>query len=177
MQVSAPIRTMFGTMQQTYLKRVPVILKSPSVTINVLPLPHTDKSFWAEVGHYSIKVSTDKNSVKANDAITLTGTITGEGNIKLIDSLPFQFPADFDHYDPKITDKISVTNPGVSGSRTFTYVLIPRHQGKYTIPATEFTYFDPARKEYVTLKLDEMSFDVAKGDNNSATMTVNGSYT
>lgn len=153
-------------------KNVKYTIKSDPVTINVLPLPPTEKSFSGAVGNFTIKGALDKNSVKANDAVNLNITISGNGNLKLIDSLPVKFPPDFDHYDPKITDHISSTASGASGSRTFNYLLIPRHEGKYTIPAEEFTYFDPAKKNYVTLSIPEFNLDVAKGDNNSAvTMT------
>jgi len=172
-QVKANPHDFFASLMPSY-KRVPYTVKSDPVSIEVMPLPHTDKDFSGAVGRYTLKSSLDKNSVKANDAVNLTVTISGDGELKLIDSIPFKFPTDFDHYDPKINDHITVSPSGVSGSRTFTYVLIPRHQGKYKIPATGFTYFDPAKKSYVTLDIPEMPLDVAKGDNNNATVTVSG---
>ncbi|HTA84381.1 MAG TPA: BatD family protein [Bacteroidia bacterium] len=162
----------FGQFFGSY-KRSVYNIKSDPVTIDIEPLPNTDKEFTGVVGHYTIKSSLDKSSVKANDAVNLNVTVSGDGELKLIDSIPFQFPPDFDHYDPKIADHLNVTPSGVSGSRSFSYVLIPRHQGKYKIPALDFTYFDPSKKTYTTLNLPEMDLDVAKGDNNSATVTVN----
>jgi len=162
----------FGQFFGSY-KRSVYNIKSEPITIDVEPLPNTDKEFNGVVGRYTIKSTLDKSSVKANDAVNLNVTISGDGELKLIDSIPFRFPPDFDHYDPKIVDHLTITPSGVSGSRNFSYVLIPRHQGKYTIPALDFTYFDPFKKTYTTLNIPEMSLDVAKGDNNSATMTVN----
>jgi hypothetical protein len=162
----------FGQFFGSY-KRSVYNIKSEPITIDVEPLPNTDKEFNGVVGRYTIKSTLDKSSVKANDAVNLNVTISGDGELKLIDSIPFRFPPDFDHYDPKIVDHLTITPSGVSGSRNFSYVLIPRHQGKYSIPALDFTYFDPAKKAYTTLNIPEMSLDVAKGDNNSATMTVN----
>ncbi|HXP53235.1 MAG TPA: protein BatD, partial [Bacteroidia bacterium] len=62
---------------------------------------------------------------------------------------------------------------GVNGTRNFSYLVIPRHQGNFKIPQVDFTYFDPTKKSYITLNIPEMSLDVAKGDNNSSAVTVN----
>jgi len=167
-----PIQQMLGMMQE---QRLPYTVKSEPVTIDVLPLPETDKPFSGLVGHFTMKSTLDKSSVKANDAVNLNVTVSGDGGLKLLDSIPFKFPTDFDHFDPKITDHLNVSSAGVSGSRNFSYVIIPRHQGAYKIPAVEFTYFDPAKKSYETLTMPEISLDVAKGDNTSASQitTVN----
>lgn len=153
-------------------RNVKYSIKSDPVSITVLPLPETKKSFSGAVGQYSIKGTLDKTNVKANDAVNLTISLTGSGNLKLVDTLPVKFPPDFDHYDPKITDHFSATPAGISGTRTFNYLLIPRNQGHYKIPSEEFTYFDPEKKNYVSLDIPEFNIDVAKGDNSNA-LTVN----
>jgi hypothetical protein len=153
-------------------KNVKYTIKSDPIEIEVMPLPPTKSNFSGAVGQYSLKATLDKSSVKANDAINLNLVLSGSGNLKLIDSLPVKFPPDFDHYDAKITDHISSTTAGISGSRAFNYLLIPRHEGKYSIAGEEFTYFDPQKKNYVTLSTPQFDIDVAKGDNNGAvTMT------
>jgi hypothetical protein len=153
-------------------KTVKYNIKSDPVTIEVMPLPPTKNEFSGAVGQFTIKGDLDKSSVKTNDAVNLNIVLSGKGNFKLIDSLPVKFPADFDHYDPKVTDHLTTATSGVSGARSFNYLLIPRHEGKYTIPAEQFTYFDPQKKNYVTLSLPEFNLDVAKGTSNAAvTMT------
>ncbi len=173
--VDQPVRQTipgFGTIM-TY-ERGSVIAKSEPVSIEVLPLPKTKNKFSGAVGELSLKGSLDKDKVKANEAINLTITFTGSGNLKLIDSLPLQFPPDFDKYDPKISDHFTITASGVSGSRSFNYLLIPRHPGNYKIPAVDFTYFSVKDKSYKTLSLPEFKVDVEKGDNTSSAVTVSG---
>ncbi|MGP8215806.1 MAG: BatD family protein [Bacteroidia bacterium] len=162
----------FGQFFGSYKKAV-YNIKSDPVTIDVMPLPKTDMEFSGMVGHVTLKSTLDKSNVKANDAVNLNVTVSGDGELKLIDSIPFRFPTDFDHYDPKITDHLNVTPSGVSGSRNFSYVIIPRHQGNFKIPQVDFTYFDPSKNSYVTLNIPEMNLDVAKGDNNGPSVTVN----
>ncbi len=174
--VDQPIKTN-NVWQQFFggsYQRVPYDVKSEPATVEVMPLPKTEKPFSGAVGEFTLKGDVDRNKVKANDAINLTITISGTGNLKLIDTLPFRFPSDFDHYDPKITDHFTITASGVSGTRTFSYLIIPRHPGSYKLPPVEFTYFDPKKKSYVTLSVPEISLEVAKGDNTSSAVTVLG---
>jgi hypothetical protein len=72
--------------------------------------------------------------------------------------------------DPKITDNIS-SGGGVSGSRTFEYVIIPRNEGTFTIPAALFSFFDPSSGSYKTVSTEEYTLQIAKGDENSSQTT------
>ncbi len=148
-------------------------IKSRPITIEVLPLPATDKpaDFSGAVGNYSFKASISKDNVKANEAINLTITITGKGNIKLIDPLKINFPEDFETYDPKITQN-TTTNDGLGGSKTFDYLIIPRHEGNYKIDHLTFSFFDPEKKEYVTLPSPEFNIHVEKGEHADAGASV-----
>jgi len=144
-------------------------VKSPSVTIDVQPLPEVGKtsSFSGAVGDYSYKVELSKNSVKANEGIDVIITLTGKGNIKLVEAPKINFPEDFETYDPKIKDNISVGANGVSGTKTFDYLFIPRHEGDYKLNDLSFTFFNPAKNEYITIPSPELSIHVEKGDESS----------
>ncbi|MDQ3048716.1 MAG: BatD family protein [Bacteroidota bacterium] len=144
-------------------------VKSKPVSIEVSPLPQEGKpkDFSGGVGNYSFKAEISKNNVKANEAINLVITLSGKGNIKLVDPLKINFPEDFETYDPKMTDKISSAG-GVNGTKTFDYVIIPRHEGDYTINGIRFSYFDPEKKEYISIPSPEFLIHVDKGDVNSA---------
>lgn len=139
-------------------------IKSKPVTIEILPLPEEKKpaNFSGTVGNYSLKASLSRNELKTNDATNLTVVISGRGNIKLIEPLKINFPEEFETYDPKISQNISSDN-GISGSKTFDYLIIPRHEGNYKIDQINFSYFDPEKKIYITLPSPEFTINVAKG--------------
>ncbi len=146
-------------------KRVKKKIKSPVVTINVKPLPPTDdEDFYGGVGNFNLNVSIDKTTAKVNDAITLKVTISGKGNLRLFDIPKVNLPPDFEAYDPKETQKIRNTESGTIGSRTFEYVFIPRHAGKFEIPPVKFTYFDLSEKKYKTLTSDKITLNIEKGE-------------
>lgn len=149
-------------------------VKSKPVSIEITPLPDADKpaDFSGAVGNYSIKIQLSKDKIKANDAVNLTITLTGKGNIKLVDPLKINFPEDFETYDPKIKENITSTANGVGGYKTFDYLIIPRHEGDYKIDQINFSYFDPEKKQYIILPSPEFNIHVDKGNESEASANV-----
>jgi archaellum component FlaG (FlaF/FlaG flagellin family) len=153
--------TFFGNTLQNVKKTI----LSNKISIDVRPLPTQGKpmEFGGAVGNFSISASTDREELKANDAMSLKFTVTGKGNIKLIEKPAFEFPSDFEVYDPRVTDNINTSASGVSGSRTFEYLIIPRNPGKFTIKPVKFTYFDVEAGTYKTLTSQEFKINVTRG--------------
>ena len=141
-------------------------VKSQPFKINVKPLPAgAPESFNGAVGTFTFKTVLDKKNIKTNDAVSLKITISGTGNIKLIEPPVLKLPPDFETFDPKTNESIK----GVSGTKTFEYVMIARHSGTFTIPAVEFTYFDPQLKQYKTQRSEEFTITVEKNGNEEET--------
>jgi tetratricopeptide (TPR) repeat protein len=137
---------------------------SPSVKVTVRPLPAgAPASFKGGVGQYAMNVTLSKDSIKANDAASLIVKISGTGNVSLLESPEVHLPADFETYDAKSSDNSTSGASGISGSKTFEIPFIPRSMGKYVIAPIEYTYFDNAKGQYVTLKSDSIRVNVGKG--------------
>ncbi|HEY6160146.1 MAG TPA: BatD family protein [Bacteroidia bacterium] len=148
-------------------KDVNVKVKGTSAKVEVTPLPGNNKpvDFLGSVGTYALSAKIDKEKVKTNDAINLSLTISGKGNLKLVSPPRINLPEEIETYDPKSVDNISVGATGMNGSRTFEYVLIPRHSGEYKINVAPFSFFDPEKRSYVTLNSPEFSLQVEKNGN------------
>lgn len=142
-------------------------ITTPKVVINVQPLPAKPSGFSGAVGEFKLASSINATDVKTNDAVTIKLTLSGTGNMKLIGTPEVKFPQDFEIYDPKVTDDYKLTNSGLTGTKTFEYLAIPRHAGNFTIPAVEFTYFDLKSNSYKTLKTEAYNLKVAKGQGNA----------
>lgn len=142
-------------------------ITTPKVVINVQPLPAKPAGFSGAVGEFKLASSINATDVKTNDAVTIKLTLSGTGNMKLIGTPEVKFPQDFEIYDPKVTDDYKLTNSGLTGTKTFEYLAIPRHAGNFTIPAIEFTYFDLNSNSYKTLKTEAYNLKVAKGQGNA----------
>lgn len=142
-----------------------VEVRSNPVEVTALALPaNAPADFNGAVGELDMIVKADRTTVKANEAIELTVTYNGRGNLKLLEAPALEFPSDFEGYDPKVTDKISVNASGMSGSRTFQYLVIPRHEGEFPLEPISFSYFDTRAGAYRSISADPLTFQVTPGD-------------
>ena len=157
-----------GSMMQEVRKTV----MAPAVTLQVDALP-TPKpaNFSGAVGKFSIASSLTPQQLKANDATTLRLTVSGTGNMKLMNAPEVAWPKDFESYDPKKEDKTKIGVNGSSGQMLFDYIAVPRHQGQYELPPVEFCYFDPDAREYKTASTEAYTIDVEKGKGGSSTVS------
>lgn len=147
--------------------------KSKPVTIRVKEFPaNKPLSFNGAVGSFRMSATVDKDSVKANDAITLKVNVSGNGNLKLINPPEFDFPADFEVYDPKTNQNLKSTAKGVTGSTTFEYLIIPRHAGDYEIPPVDFSFFDPKARIYRTRSTPKFNIKVGKGSGDASSTVI-----
>jgi hypothetical protein len=140
-------------------------LQSPTVKIDVLPLPEEGKpsDFSGIVGSYTLNATVDKSGVKTNEAISYKVTIEGQGNIKTLPEPVVSLPSDFEAYPPKVSESINRRGT-VSGSKTYEYVLIPRVAGRRRIAPVQISVFDLGTKAYRTLTTDAFVIDVEQGD-------------
>ncbi len=144
------------------------IAKSTAKTIKVKPLPQgKPSSFGGAVGKFDISISSDKKEVKLDEPITLKLTISGTGNIQLCDAPKFDLPSSFEVFPPKSSDNTKITDNGMTGSRTFSYVAIARQPGEVVIPSIEYSYFDPNSKSYKTVSTNELTINIT-GDRDSS---------
>lgn len=143
-------------------------IKSKPVKINVMELPETGKpiNYNGAVGNFTYKVETNKQSLKANEALNLKISISGKGNLKLIDAPKLNLPESFEVYDPKVNENIG-TAGSVSGSKSFDYLIIPREEGTYQLDDLTFSYFNPETGQYITLPSPGITLQVLPGDPNA----------
>jgi hypothetical protein len=157
-------------------QNVELKVESNPLSINVKPLPASGRplDFSGAVGSFNISSSLDRTELKTNEPLNLKITITGKGNLELIDPLTVSFPPDFETYDPKITNNLTKNSSGISGSRTFEYLIIPRNTGEFQIKPAEFSYFDPSRQSYITLSTPLYNIKVNKGADQPGGVTYSG---
>lgn len=154
----------FGGVQQ---QAVTKSLTSNTLSVNVKPLPEAPEGFAGGVGHFDVKASSDMTELRANEALTYRVTISGRGNLSLLQAPQIEFPKGLEIYEPRIEDKITKGDNGLSGSRTFEWIIIPQTQGNYEIPQLDYVYFDPSTGQYVTRHTNAIRLKVAKGSGNA----------
>ncbi len=146
-------------------------MSTSPIEIEVKPLPEEGKpeGFAGAVGAFSLAVELDHRAVSANEPITLTATLSGEGNVQAATLPDVSLSESFKVYDSGSSTDISKEGYRVRGRKTYTRVIVPRYGGEYEIPAVSFSYFDPRAKKYVICREGPFPIEV-KGDPATDTM-------
>ena len=143
--------------------RIP--LDAPATPIVVKPLPADGQpaNFSAHnVGRFKLSSAIDRKTVIQGDALTLTVTLSGSGNLAL--AAPAAWPKfeGFRSYDPTANEpQIQADADGVRGKRSWTFLLVAEDAGELKIPAFEMDSFDPELGRYVVTKSKPLVVDVA----------------
>ena len=162
------IPSLFGPTEEMINVRRPLI--SSPININVRPLPTPrPPNFSHAVGTFQFRPSFSAVETTANEAITVTMEITGTGNMNLIRTPEIEFPASFEVFEPQIRNSFTRTATGLTGTRTIEITVIPRHEGEFTIPPIEFTFFDTAIDSYRTARSTEVVMNIARDEHARAT--------
>ncbi len=145
-------------------KQKSITSNAPTLKVKSLPTPKPS-DFSDQVGsNYKIAIDYSTNSLKTNDPLDVKVTISGKGNLKQLATPQLNFPPDFEVFDPEIKDNVKISSSGISGKKTFNFLVIPRHRGSYEIPDYTFSYFDVNSKKYKTLTASGTKINVEKGE-------------
>ncbi len=149
-------------------KDVPVVLKSKPVTIQVSDFDNNQKpiSFKGAVGKYNMESNLDKTDLTTDDVATLTLTISGVGNVKLIEAPSVKFPSNTEVFDPLIEDTLTKLNDQIGGYKKIKYRFTPQQIGEMMIAPISFTYFDTETNQYQTLETPSYKINVKQGKKN-----------
>lgn len=173
-QNRAQVRSIFDDFFATYTN-VTKTLNVPATTIHVDALPSGKPAgFSGGVGSFTLESNITEQDISTNDAVTLTLSIKGNGNMKLLKNPAIDWPEGFEVYDPKVTNNFKTTTSGMSGTKTIEYLAIARAAGDYTIPAVEYSYYDTKTESYQTLTTPEYTIHVARGANDAEQPVVIG---
>lgn len=137
-------------------------MKTDSIKIKVLPLPKDGKpdNFSGTVGDYRMDVSLKNNKIERGQPVQITAKISGRGNIQTISEPVFALPLEFKKLSSTGKEDMQKAASGISGSKSFEIVLIPLKEGAFTLPPFEFSFFDPVKKHYLTIKSQALNLTI-----------------
>ena len=137
-----------------------ITIKSEPATVDVKPLPpNAPQSFSGAVGNFTMVVDANPKNVNTGDPITVTATVTGRGNFDRMNAPALEEETGWHKYPPSSKFKQD-DDVGISGAKTFEMVVSPNEK-KQAIPPFVFSYFDPVKENYVTLRSDAIPIVVA----------------
>ena len=131
----------FFTRYQTY----PLDLQAEEFFITIVELPKNDrpKDFNGAIGKYDFELEAEPKEINVGDPITLRMLVSGEGNLKTVQSPVLDAGRDFKIYDPEVKQD--------QKSKLFEQVIIPARDTLKEIPKISFSFFDPGSETYKTI--------------------------
>ena len=126
------------------------------------PLDGKPLNYGGAVGTFDFEVTANKTILKSNESARISVTVSGKGNLKLFELPEIKTPSKLEVFTPEQKEKVSVTPSGIRGSVSKNYTVVPEYKGKYKIPSTEFSYFDPKEK-YINISSDDIFVEVLGG--------------
>jgi len=156
-----PFSDLFGRSSLFGSTVVPTAVLSNPLTIAVEPLPPgRPEPFSGIVGSLALTARLDRDSVAINEAVTLTVSARGEGNLRAVPGPSLGLVSDFEVFPPEVSESVRPFGPGLSGEKTFEYVLIPRAPGRREIPSITMGYFDADAGRYRTAATEALPLTV-----------------
>lgn len=143
---------------------------SQEMKIRIKPLPTHGRpaDFSGGVGDFQVRYQLDSKTVPAHQPFSFKIRFEGRGNAKTIELPPLELPKGLELYDTKAESKF---NRDGTSYKEFELLLIPRQEGKITIPAISVSLFDPKKVEYVQRSTPPIEISVVAGRVNGAATT------
>ncbi|MCO5231280.1 MAG: BatD family protein [Chitinophagales bacterium] len=152
----------FGTTFFSSSQPKMVNFSSNKLKINVLPLPieQQPKNFSGAVGQFDVKRSVNNTTIAKGQSVNMNVEVKGWGNLKAIANIPMETSSSLEFYPPEIVDSPQKSGDTYGGERRFSYAIVPQKEGSIVIPQSEFVYFDPNQKKYISQPLESISLNI-----------------
>lgn len=124
------------------------------VSLRVLALPRAGRpaGFTGGIGRFTLATpKLSATEIEAGEPLTLTLTLSGEGNVEGVTAPEFTETTGWQAYKPTSDFQRGddVTQPG--GTKIFTYTIVARREGLRATPPLPLSYFDPVKREFVDI--------------------------
>jgi tetratricopeptide (TPR) repeat protein len=139
-------------------------LQSDSVSVVVIEPPAEGRpAGWnGAVGAISVAARVDSAQARVGDAMRLTVSVAGQGNVKLFPRPELELhgvtivPA-----GERVT--LSSDSLNVSGVKEFDWLVTPLHEGRLVLPQIRYPYFDPHERSYAVARAPALILQIAPG--------------
>lgn len=131
------------------------------VRVNELPSSGRPDDFSGAVGNFKVSDSITRSSVRVGEALEYKLTISGRGNFNQFSNPVYPPQQDFRIASPLTDNELQA---GITGTRTISYLLIPRNEGNFPLPGIVFNWFDPVSGTYQSFKGRTRQVEIKPGN-------------
>lgn len=142
---------------------------TPRLTLNVIPAPAAPKGYTGIVGKVKLRGSATPDSVAVGEGVTVKYVLSGRMKAADLGEVSLPKSPDFEQFTPEKRTIADSTNGRISTKKEFTYMLIPRAAGDFTIPAVDVIWFNPATGKYQRETAGPFTIKVTPSDKPVAT--------
>ncbi len=170
--VASPNQTRRRRSIFSYPDVIRIQVATETLNINVRDLPDNPPvSFSGAVGRYSMEARTNSRQINTNDAFSLQLSVSGDGDLKLVQAPDLMLGDSFKIFDTKVVaENALVPRQGrFVGKKVFDYLITPMYPGQFKLKP-KFTYYDVDSLRYVTLASEPLAISIAQGDQSKATI-------
>lgn len=152
-------RDIFGRRQYELVEKT---FSAKTRVFDVKPLPEEGKplDFTGAVGQFNIQLEQSRTQLDANESLSATLKISGNGNLKLFNPPKLKVPNSIEVFEPERLDQVITNANGMNGYISEKYTLVPQFEGNYNFGDVSFSYFDPRTESYKQLKSNAASIIV-----------------
>jgi len=139
-------------------------LRSDSAVLVAIDPPAAGRptDYAGAVGVLQVTARFDTTPARVGDPITLTVSVSGQGNVKLFPRPALDVSwASMVRADERV--RLSTDSLVIAGDKEFDWVLTPRSAGRLELPAIRYPFFDPYARRYETASTNPLALLVAPG--------------
>lgn len=136
----------FGSYRE---KEVKIGSQKLMMTVKPLPEEGKPKTFTGAIGDFRLHVEATPLKLAKGDPVTVTMTISGEGNFDRVQAPEIQDPKGWKTYSPS-SEFLKDTNSS-GGRKVFEQALVAKDAHLKAVPPAAFSYFDPRSETYKEL--------------------------
>lgn len=141
-------------------------LTTQPVVVHVQSLPvGAPDGFNGAVGKFNLQAEVDTKETKVNETVNLILEVSGQGNIENIPDPIWEETPEWRAFDQGATTETVFENGVLSGTRIYKHTLVPTQAGVISIPAINYSYFDPQTSSYQTASTQELPINIAPNQN------------
>ncbi|SLM30538.1 conserved membrane hypothetical protein [Desulfamplus magnetovallimortis] len=153
----------FGRTEPRRVATLPI-----SVKVEPLP-PYTDSNvlFSGVVGKIDVSAELDRSHIKVGESVTLTITLSGEGNLMDAPVPDITLGSELKVYEDSPVEEIELTPDGYVGKKVFKKAIVPLKQGTYSVEPVDLSFFSVEDRQYKVVTTSPLTIDVEPEDINS----------
>jgi hypothetical protein len=129
--------------------------KEKTIKVKELP-PHPLRDLVA-VGDYHVEERINGHDLNTGQSVGYEFNIYGEGNISSVEKPAIRKDNNLEFYEPNVKQNINRQNNKVTGTKSFSYFMIPKEPGTYKLDDyLQWVFFNPKTQKYDTLHSTEV---------------------